>query len=150
MHGNASGYSNAQGTDLAFWAGIIAWNPDARTAVDTPRILKPQVTYHLDDGFLHAAHIIHHVHRLSELDDWIAHQLSGAVPGDPATAIYIHHRQAVDGAILGLRSFASRVGVGVFKEQQLIVDKTVRALRSQLRLPIPHLHIIHRAQVIDL
>ena len=116
MHGNASGHSNAQGTNLTLWAGVIAWNPDTRAAVDTSCIVKPQVTYYLDDGFLHAAHIIHHVHRLGELDDWIAHQLSRAVPGDPATAIYIHHRQTVGGAVLRLRSLARRVGVGVFEE----------------------------------
>ena len=47
-----------------------------------------------DQRLLQGADVTDHVHRLAELDDWVADQLPGAVPGDLAAPVHLDHGRA--------------------------------------------------------
>jgi hypothetical protein len=84
--------------------------------------------------FLDAADVLHHVYRVRQLDDGIADQLSGAVPGDLAASVDVHHRGAVVRALLRVRALAGRVHRRVFQQQQRVRAGVVGSGHRQFAL----------------
>ena len=94
VHGDAPGHPSADRAQLAVRPRRrVAQHPRA-AATCHPRGGHPEFGARPDERFLERAHVGHHVKRLAELDDRVAGQLPGPVPGDLAAAVHVDHRGA--------------------------------------------------------
>ena len=145
MHGHPVRDPNPQRGDLPVLRRGGAGHPHAGAPVDAARGGHSGLADHLDECFFDAAHIIHHVDGVRQLDDGVCHQLAGAVPGDAAAPVHVDDGQPVRGPVLWLGAFAGCVDAGVFQHDDGVADVAVCPLRRQVGLHVPRREIIHRA-----
>src|SRR4051812_10487762 len=69
-------------------------DPDAAAALDPAGRDAVRVA-HVDERLLDPAYVTDDVDRVGQPGDWVADELSGAVPGDLAAAVDVDHRSAV-------------------------------------------------------
>ena len=94
VHGDAPGDPRADRAELAVRPRRrVAQDPRAAAAFH-PRGGHPEFGARPDERFFERAHVGHHIERLTELDDRVAGQLPGPVPGDLAATVHIDHRGA--------------------------------------------------------
>ena len=103
---------------------VLAEHPDARAALDAGG-LDAEVAADLDQRLLEPSDVADHVERLGQLDDRVADELAGTVPGDLAAAVDIDDRCAVDRPLEVERALAGGVDRRVL-EQQNGVGRLVR------------------------
>src|SRR5690606_35567103 len=94
VHGHPALDPDADRGDLALGTIVGRGQPHAAAPLH-PAGGHAQLVAHRDQGLFQPAHEVHHVDRVAQLDDRIPDQLAGAVPGDLAAAVDIHHRGAV-------------------------------------------------------
>ena len=127
--------------DLAFRAAVVGRQPDPAASLDLAGG-QAEVGADLDQHPLQPADVGHHVDRVGQLQDRIADQLAGSMPGDLAAAVDVDHRRAVARALPGLGAPAGGVDRRVFQQQRGVLDLAGHPLRVQLALPLPGLVVV--------
>ena len=89
VHGDAPGHPCADRPDLAVGRAL---DPGA-AAPRHPDRGHPEIGAGPDHGLFQRPHVGDHVDRLAELDDRVAGQLPGPVPGDLAAAVHVDDRR---------------------------------------------------------
>ena len=70
--------------------------------------MHAEAVAHLDQALLDAPHVVDDVDRVGQLDDRVADELAGAVPGDLAAAVDVDDGGAVERTLVRLGALAER------------------------------------------
>ena len=60
---------------------------------------RAELRAYVNEHLFHPPHVRDDIHRIGQLHDRVADDLTGTVPGDPATAVDVDDGGAVDGAV---------------------------------------------------
>ena len=91
-------------------------DPDPGAALDADAV-DPVVGEDGDDDGLEALHVVADPGRVLQLDDGVAHQLPGAVPGEFAAAVHGDDGGSVKGPFVVFGAFTGRIDGGMFEQQ---------------------------------
>jgi hypothetical protein len=105
---------------------------------------------HVDQALLDAPHVLHDVHRLDQLEDRVADQLAGTVPGDLAAAVDVDDRGAAAArAFLVEGAPAAGVDRRVFEQQEGVRAGAAGARLRDLLLEVPRRRVVDEPQLTD-
>src|SRR5690606_30360818 len=102
-----------------------------------------------DEGLLEGADVGHDVDRDGELDERVADELSGAVPGDPAATVHVDHRGAVGRTVLRSGALAGRVDGRVAQQQEGVRPGPIGPGGGNGALQVPGGDIVDLTQPFD-
>src|SRR5699024_11013252 len=139
-------YPDADRGDLAFSAARVGGNPHPAAALD-PAARHAERVAHVDQGLFEPAYVVHHVDRVGELQDWVADQLTGAVPGDPPAPVDVHHRRTVHRPVAGFGALTRSVHRRVLQQQHGVAVGAAGPLVHQVALPLPGVSVVDHADV---
>ena len=119
MHRYTLCYTNADGCNFSITLCIT--KPDAR-AITILLAMETKIGKYIDKRFLDHADKVNNLISVSQLNDWIANQLTFAMPCNFSSAINIDHRSSVAGAFVLLGSTTSGVDAGMLEQNPLRMD----------------------------
>src|SRR5690606_38698429 len=145
VHRDSARDPDADRRDLSLAPSAVGGEPHARPALDPSRG-EPEIGTRREEGVLERADVGDDVDGLGEPHDRIADELARAVPRDPAPAVDVDDRGAVDGALPRARALARRVDGLVLDEVDRVRPGPRRDLPERLALQLPHGLVRAKAQ----
>ena len=126
VHRHPFGDPDADGGDLALGPPVARRQPDAAASGNPAGVRQPELVHRCAIRACSRIRTqVDHVDRIGERDDRVADQLAGTVPGDPAAAVDVDDRGAVDREIARLGPAAGGVDVGVLEQQNGVATGAV-------------------------
>ena len=135
VHGDPARHPDPDRGDLA---RRLSGDPHPAASLD-PRGAQARAGAGPYQRFLDGPHVGDHVDRLAEPDDRVPDQLAGAVPGDLAAPVHLHHGRArvARGAVQRTRPLPGREHRLMLQQQARVRDLVVHPLPVQLALQLP-------------
>ena len=135
VHGDPARHPDPDRGDLA---RRLSGDPHPAASLD-PRGAQARAGAGPYQRFLDGPHVGDHVDRLAEPDDRVPDQLAGAVPGDLAAPVHLHHGRArvAYGPVQRTRPLPGREHRLMLQQQARVRDLVVHPLPVQLALQLP-------------